>query len=87
MTDRADTVRSLYLELRALGLKLWVEDAPNGGPLDYGIALDGLNSLPEVRARCVRRRVLDNEDGLVEVLLDRRDPDLDAIRREGYCPS
>ena len=36
-----DPARSLYLELRALGLELWVEDDPKGGPLDYGIEVDG----------------------------------------------
>ena len=80
-----DTARPLYLELRALGLGLRVEDTLDGGPLDYGIALDGLPTLPESLARSVNRRVRENEDGLVRVLLDRRDPDLDAVRREGYC--
>ena len=55
MNGNADTARALYLELRALGLKLWVEDAPDGGPLDYGIALDGLRSLSEARARRLAR--------------------------------
>lgn len=80
-----DVARPLYLELRALGLGVRVVDAPGGGPLDYGIALDGLPELPGVLERSVRRRVLANQDGLVRVLLDRRDPDLDAVRREGYC--
>lgn len=85
MNSNADTARSLYLELRALGLKLWVEDDPGGGPLDYGIALDGLRSLSDARARRLARRIRENEDELVRVLLDRRDPDLDAVRREGHC--
>jgi hypothetical protein len=85
MNGHCDTARALYLELRALGLKLWVEDDPDGGPLDYGIALDGLRSLPEARARSVRRRIRESEDELVRVLLDRRDPDLDAVRKEGHC--
>ena len=85
MSDHVDVARSLYLELRALGLGVRVVDAPDGGPLDYGIALDGLASLPKALRRSVRRRVSANEDGLVRVLLDRRDPDLDAVRREGFC--
>jgi hypothetical protein len=85
VSDHLDVARPLYLELRALGLGVRVVDAPGGGPLDYGIALDGLPELPGVLERSVRRRVLANENGLVQVLLDRRDPDLDAVRREGYC--
>ena len=85
MRDHTDVARPLYLELRALGLGVRVVDAPGGGPLDYGIALEGLPKLPKALERSVRRRVLANEDGLVRVLLDRRDPDLDAVRREGYC--
>lgn len=85
MNGHCDTARALYLELRALGLKLWVEDDPDGGPLDYGIALEGLRSLSEARARWLARRIRENEDELVRVLLDRRDPDLDAVRKEEHC--
>lgn len=85
MNADIDTVRALYLELRALGLKVRVEDDPDGGVLDYRLALDGLPAIPQARARRVVRRVLDNQDELVRLVLDRRDPDLDAIRKEGYC--
>jgi hypothetical protein len=85
VSDHVDMARPLYLELRALGLGVRVVDAPGGGPLDYGIALDGLPELPRALEQSVRRRVLANEDGLVRVILDRRDPDLDAVRREGHC--
>lgn len=85
MNGHPCTARALYLELRALGLELWVEDAPDGGPLDYGIAVGGMRSLSEARARRLARRIRQNEDELVRVLLDRRDPDLDAVRREGHC--
>jgi hypothetical protein len=84
MSGCAGTARSLYLELRAVGLKVWVEDGPEGTPLDYGIGMSGLRDLSEAHACHLRQRVLDNEDGLVNVLLDLRDPDLDAIRKEGY---
>lgn len=85
MNRNFDTARALYLELRALRLKVSAEDDPDGGFLDYRIALDGLHAIPAARARSVRRRVLNNHDELVRILLDRRDPDLDAIRKEGLC--
>ena len=85
MNGSIDTARALYLELRALRLKVWAEDDPDGGFLDYRIALDGLHAIPAAHARSVRRRVWDSHDELVRILLDRRDPDLDAIRKEGVC--
>lgn len=84
MNANTDTVRALYLELRALGLKVRVEDDPDGGVLDYRLALDGLPAIPKARARHVVRRVLDNQDELVRLVLDSRDPDLHAIRGEGH---
>ena len=75
----------MYLELRALGLKVWVEDDPDGVVLDYGLIVDGLRSLPEASARRTRRRIRRHKEGIVLLLLDRRDPDLDAVRREGQC--
>ncbi len=85
MNENLDTVRALYLELRALRLKVSVEDDPDGGTLDYRLVLDGLRFIPRSEARCVKRRVLANQEELVRILLDRRDPDLHAIRREGSC--
>ena len=81
----ADTARPLFLELRALGLKVQTEDDPDGDFLDYRIAIEGLHCLSDTHADRVMRLVRDNEEGLVQLLLDRRDPDLDAIRREGHC--
>jgi len=78
-----DVARSLYLELRALNLELWVEEDPKGGPLDYGIEVAGLYRLPEPLAEEVRERIGRNEEGLVRVLLDHRDPDIRAVRAEG----
>ena len=83
MNGCEDVARSLYLELRALGLEVWVEDDPDGGPLDYGIEAAGLHKLSGARAKEVRRRIERNEEGLVRVILDHRDPDLHAIRAEG----
>jgi hypothetical protein len=79
------TARPLYIELRALGLEVRVQDNPDTGPLDYGIVIDGLSALPDGRSRRLRRRIMDNEEALVKIVLDRRDPDLHAIRSEGDC--
>ena len=78
-----DVARSLYLELRALNLELWVEEDPEGGPLDYGIEVTGLYRLPDALAEEVRQRIGRNEEGLVRVLLDHRDRDIGAVRAEG----
>lgn len=83
MSGCGDVARPLYLELRAMGLEVWVEDDPEGGPLDYGIEAAGLHRLSGARAKEVRRRIEHNEEGLVRVILDHRDPDLHAIRSEG----
>lgn len=85
MNESSHAARALYLELRALRLKVWVEDDPDGTVLDYGIALDGLRSLANAHARQLARRIRENEEELVRILLDRRDPDLDAVRKEGHC--
>ena len=76
---------SLYLELRTLGLEIWVEENAwrNGGVLDFGIALGGLESLSVAEAFSVTGRVLDNENDLVRIVVDTQDPDIYAIRREG----
>ena len=79
------TVRPLYIELRALGLEVRVQDNPDIGPLDYRIVIDGLSTLPDGRSSRLRRRIMDNEEALVKIVLDWRDPDLHAIRSEGDC--
>ena len=85
MNAEIDTTRALYLELRALGLKVSVEDDPDGTIQDYRLVLDGLRSISQARVRRVKRRVVDNQEELVRLILDRRNPDLYAIRREGHC--
>ncbi len=85
MSTCSEAARPLFLELRALGLDLRVEDDPDGNTLDYRLVVDGLRLLPDARARRLKRRVLLGQEGLVQLLLDRRDPDLHAIRREGNC--
>ena len=84
MGAEAGPERSLYLELRANRLKVWVEDGFNraGGILDYGIVVIGLHSRSVAYASRVERRVQDNEEALVRLLLDTKDPDLAAIREE-----
>ncbi len=85
MSGYADVDRALYLELRAEGLEVRVEDNPDGGPLDFRITIGGLRSRSESYARSMMQRVLENEEGLVQLVLNLHDPDLDAIRREGHC--
>ena len=63
MSEYVGAARSLYLELRALGLKVWVEDDPDGVVLDYGPIVDGLRSLPEASARSARRRIRRHKEG------------------------
>jgi hypothetical protein len=79
------TARPLYIELRALGPEVRVQDNPDIGPLDYGIVIDGLSTLPDGRSSRLRRRIMDNEEALVKIVLDWRDPDLHAIRSEVDC--
>jgi hypothetical protein len=79
------TARPLYIELRALGITVQVEENPDLGPLDYGLVIDGLGALPDGRSRRLRKRIMDNEEALVKIVLDRRDPDLHAIRSEASC--
>ena len=66
---------------------MWVDDDPRGtgSVLDYGIVVDGLHRLSVAEASNVIRRILDNENDLVRLLANERDPDLRAIRREGNC--
>lgn len=76
--------RSLYLELRALGLDVRVEEVLEE-PLCYRVVVSGLRSLSPAHADRIVRCVRSNEAGLVQMLLCRWDPDLHAIRREGSC--
>lgn len=81
MNRGADTARSLYLELRASRLDVWDDDPRGtGSVLDYGIVVDGLHRQSVAEASDVIRRILDNENDLVRLLANERDPDLRAIR-------
>jgi hypothetical protein len=85
MNRGTDVARSLYLELRALRLEVRVEADTRefAGVLDYGIAVDDFHSLSVVEVSSVTRGILDNENDLVRLLANERDPDLCAIRKEG----
>jgi hypothetical protein len=87
MNRGADVARSLCLELTALRLEMRVEADTRGagGVLDYGIAVDDFHSLSVAEVSSVTRRILENENDLVRLLANERDPDLRAIRREGNC--
>lgn len=84
MARHRKQARPLYLELKTLGLELRVEDDLDA-PLGYRVVFRGLKSLSEAHADRVRCLIQDNEVGLAMVLLDRRDANLDAIRKEGRC--
>lgn len=79
---RRKRARPLYLELRALGLELRVEEGPEN-LASYRVVIGGLRSLSEIHADRVKQRVLDNQAGLTKVLLSNWDPDLEAVCREG----
>jgi len=66
------TARALYLELASHGLCLRTGRVPA--------------TLPKSVAKSLWERVKANRAGLREVLVNRRDPDLEAVRREG-CAS
>jgi hypothetical protein len=87
MNREADVARSLCLELRTLPLEVRVEvdTGGAGGVLDYGIAVDDFHSLSLAEVNSVTRRILDNENDFERLLVNERDLDLRAIRREGNC--
>lgn len=77
--------RSLYLELRALDLDLWVEEDSDQPPC-YRIVVGGLRSLSPAHANRVIQQVRGHEAGLARILLSSPwNPDLAAIRQEGGC--
>jgi hypothetical protein len=87
MDTEAGPGRPLYLELRASRLKVLVEDGLSraGGVLDYGIVVVSLHSRSVAYASSVKRRVQDNEEELLRLLLGTKAPDLVAIRKEVDC--
>lgn len=83
MARKRRRARSLYLELRALGLDVRVEEDPDE-PLSYRVVVEGLRSLSPAHADRVVRRVRGHEAGLARVLLAGPwNLDLEAVRKEG----
>ena len=79
MARERKRARALYLELRSLGVKLWVEEEDEDST-GYTIgARHPASGVPESMAKHIRA----NKPGLLKVLLSRWDPDLQAIRQEG----
>ena len=68
MNRHRKRARALYLELRALGLEICAEgdgDCATG----YRILVSGFKSLSPVHADAIKRRVIENEAGLAEIIL------------------
>ncbi len=82
MARERKKARSLYLQLRALGLELYAKE-DNRDATGYRVRVAGLHSLPETHAERIRRRVEASKPGLLKVLFGRWDPDVLAIQREG----
>src|SRR5215210_1647099 len=84
MNRQADVARSLYLELRTLPLEVRIEVDTRGagGVLYYGIAVDDSHSLSVAEVDSVTRRILDNGNDIVRLLVNERDLDLRALPRK-----
>ena len=82
MARERKKARSLYLELRALGLELYAKEDPHDAT-GYRVKVVGLHSLPETHAERIKRRVEASKPGLLKILFGRWDPDVVAIQREG----
>jgi hypothetical protein len=80
MSRGADLARALYFRLE---MRVEADTRGAGRVLDYGIAVDDFHSLSVAEVSSVTRRILDNENDLVRLLANERDPDLRAIRKEG----
>jgi hypothetical protein len=82
MAQERKKARSLYLELRALGLELCAKEDSRDAT-GYRVRVAGLHLLPETHPERMRRRVEESKPGLLRVLFGRWDPDILAIQREG----
>lgn len=81
--DRSMLARSLYLQMRALGLEVRAIEDSDGDLSDYRLLVAGLERLNSHVRRSIERRIRRSETELVELILTRRDLDLRAIRLEG----
>ncbi len=75
--------RSLYLEMRSLGLEVRAVEDADGEFSDYRLVVVGLKRLNGPVRRSIEHRLRGNQEEMVGVILTRRDPDLRAIRSEG----
>jgi hypothetical protein len=82
MARERKKARSLYLELRALGLELHAKEDSRDAT-GYRVRVAGLHSLSITHAERIRRRVEESKPGLLRLLYSRWDPDLVAVQREG----
>ena len=83
MNGVANSARSLYLELTASNLEMRLEEDVWGkGVLDYGVVVEGLRSLSAAQMGSLAQRIRDNENDLVSLVANMRNPDLRAIREE-----
>jgi len=82
MAKERKKARSLYLELRALGLELYVKE-DGRDDTGYRVRVAGLHSLPKTHAEQIRQRVEASKPGLLRVHFGRWDPDVVAIQQEG----
>ncbi len=74
--------RPLYLELRALGVDVWITERPDK-PQGYEVHAGGMRSFSPRHADGLRQRIDEHAAGLVKVLQAKWDGDLEAIRKEG----
>lgn len=74
--------RSLYLELRALGLELCAKEDPRDAT-GYRVRVASLHLLSEAHAGRIRQRVEGSKPGLLRLLFSRWDPNLVAVQRKG----
>jgi hypothetical protein len=77
MARERKRARVLFLELRAEGFELLVQQSPED-PVGYVVGVEG----PACSKRLLER-IEANKPSLLKILLHRWDPDLEAIQREG----
>jgi hypothetical protein len=77
MARERKRARVLFLELRAEGSELLAQESPED-PTGYVVGIEG----PDC-GEGLLERIKANKPGLLKILLNRWDPDLEAIQREG----
>src|ERR687890_110117 len=77
MARERKLARVLFLELRAEGFELLAQESPED-PAGYIVGVEG-----PACDEGLLERIEANKPGLLKILLNRWDPDLKAIQREG----